>query len=379
MPAPSGMNPVIYEAMALTGENQAYSPDDPETPIPIVDQTGQEQQMDPAALVAEGMAFAGHYMAKNGPTQARHVGKARQMTKGQLEEQKMNEKQGYPSNLDEAAKVKELENKVVNIEAGIGQILDRLGKVYIEEDMEFVPPGQSSPVSPASNVSTGGSPEFPAAPPTQIQAPLATVPQPSPVSTDSSESNEPENKPPKLRQVTLRDGRRISVPATTPPATPMSLGPATDQAQPPQQMEVEDFTNNSDDWDDPIAVVPEPEQDESRDDPKKVEADRTLARTQQLVQDVNAFMQANDVHRFWRRHVSRSLHRHVGYNGWPKELQDEFNNRFHGFLQDPQFVTSVCRKIISMELGHALGVKWVVSFLVATAGFTAFALCGLDG
>lgn len=153
----------------------------------------------------------------------------------------------------------------------------------------------------------------------------------------------------------------------------MNLGPATGTGQPPTQSEEDAFVNAvdpDDAWDYPVAVVPVSEEPEV--DPK-------LAQTQQLVQDVNDFMRASDVHRFWRRHLADKVHRHVGYNGWPKELQAEFDTRFQGFLNDPQFVTSVCRKVISMEMGHVLGAKWVTSFLVATAGFTAFALCQIDG
>ena len=371
MAAPPGMNPAIYDAMALAGENQVSSHDNPEAPIPIVGQTGEERMIDPAALAAEGMVFAGNYMASNGPTQASHIGKARQMTKGQLREQKMNEEQGYPSNLDEAEKVKELESKVANIESGIGQILAKMeGRVTpaLRSAAQSYLEDRSSQASPVSNAPIGGSPEFPDEQKTAT-AVLGTASPQSPRLTGLNELSEPENRQPKLRQVTLKDGRKINVPAVTSPATPMSLGLATDQTEPPTQLEDEADS----DWDDPVAVLPEPEQEVSDPTP-----DPKLAQTQQLVQDVNAFIQSNDVHRFWRRHISRNLHRHVGYNGWPKELQNEFNERFKGFLQDPQFVTSICKKIIGMELGPAIGSKHVVSFLVATAGFTAFALCGLD-
>jgi len=210
-----------------------------------------------------------------------------------------------------------------------------------------------------------------------MQEAYETAQQQSPASSVSNELNEPESRQPRLRQVTLKDGRKISVPATQAPANPMSLGPAAGvQEQPPTQLEEESF-EGADPWDDPIAVIP---QDENEEHVPAAEApDPILEKVQILVQEVNGFMQTNDVHRFWRRHLSRNLHRHVGYNGWPRELQVEFDTRFKGFLQDPQFVSSVCRKVVSMELGHALGVKWVVSFLTATAGFTAFALCGLDG
>lgn len=362
------MNQAMMDAMALEGGDQAYQ-DNPEAPIAVQDQSGEMVEMDPSALAAEGLGYAYRDMVVNGPTRPLHSQRdlergldQNKMTKAQLKEQKMNEEEGYPSNLDEARKVKDLERKVQNIETGIGQILSHLS-------------GQSSQARTPPSGPTGGTPASPAEVPTQTPVPSATVSPPSPPLTGSSGSNEPANRQPQLRQVTLSDGRTVSVPQTSPPA--MSLGPVAD-ALPPETPEVVAWAGPTsedgvDDWDDdPIAVVPEPEPEAPKADPK-------LARVQQLVQDVNGFMQTNDVHRYWRRHVGQKVHRHVGYAGWPTKLQTEFDVRFKGFLQDPQFVTSVCRKVIDMELGHALGAKWVAGFLVLTAGFTAFTLCGLDG
>ncbi len=364
------MNEQMMEAMALREETGPSYHDNPEAPIPIVDRGGQEQMVDPAAMAAEGMAYSNQYMASNGPTRATHIGKARTMTKGQLREQRMNEDQGYPSNLTEAERVKALEGKVTNIETGIGQILSYLhGKEPQQERPSFYARGSVGQSLPDSQSSEDRN---------VAQSSLVASPS-NPLSTDSSESSKPESRQPKPRQVTLKDGRKINVPAATSPATPMSLGPATDQPQAPVILEDLNDDNFTDGWDDPIAVVPEAKQDEPSKDFKRDEEAMKVVRVQQLVQDVNGFMQTNDVHRYWRRHLSQNLHRHVGYSGWPKELQKEFDERFKGFLQDPQFVSSICRKIISMELGHALGLKWVVSFLVATAGFTTFALVGLDG
>jgi len=349
------MNEAVLDAMSLEGGDQCYQ-DSPEAPIVVPDQSGQMVEVDPSTMAAEGLAFAHRYMESNGPTTASHnLFGARKMTKNQLEEQKMNEAEGYPSNLDEAQKVKDLENKVTNIETGISQILSHLS-------------GQSSPVSPQLSVPIGGSLGSPVGDPTQILVPSVIVSPPSPPLTVSVESNEPEKKLQPLQQVTLKDGRKISVPRTSLPA--MNLGPAADTEKPPTQLE-------EDDWDDnPIAVVPEPEL--VPEGPKVPEVDPKLVKVQQLVQDVNEFLRANDVHKFWRKYLGQKVHRHVGYAGWPKKLQSEFDVRFKEFLQDPQFVTSVCRKVMNMEMGHALGSKWVASMLVATAGFTAFALCGLD-
>lgn len=360
----------MREAMGLETSGE-YFEDNLEAPIAVPDSSGRMIEMDPSALAAEGMGFSQRYMASNGPTQPNRISKATTMTRAQLEEQKMNEREGYPSNLDEAQKVKDLGIKVQNIETGISQILSHLGANQSSASRNVA---QSSPPNLPQSGPTGGNPASPAASPTLTPAPSAIVPLPNPPSTVSGESTELENKQLPLRQVTLKDGRKISVPQASPPA--MSLGPATETVEPPTQVEEDKLRpGDNDGWgDNPIAVVPqpEPEAEEPKVDPK-------LAQTQQLVQDVNDFMRANDVHRFWRRHLAQNVHRHVGYNGWPKKLQAEFDVRFKGFLSDPQFVTSVCRKIISMELGHVLGAKQITSFLVATAGFTAFALIGLDG
>lgn len=340
---------VLMEAMKLEGADQ-FLEDSPEAPIQIQDQSGQIVEMDPAVIAAEGMGRSAAYMKENGPTRPTHLGRAKTMTKAQLEQQIANEKEGYPSSTEEAGKIQELESRMDTMAGGIEQILSHLS-------------GQSSPVKPEPSVQTGGSPVSPAEVPTLMSEVSGIVKPLSPPSTVSSESSEPESKQPKLRQVTLKSGKVVSVPQTSNRA--MNLGPATDSGSPPVQAE-------DDNWDDdPIAVVPESE--------KPPVEDPKVKQVMQLVQDVNGFLQSNDVHRFWRRTLSKDMHRHVGYSGWPKGLQVEFDKRFQGFLMDPTFVNSVCQKIIGMEMGYALGVKKATSFLVAVAGYTAFALCGLDG
>lgn len=354
---------IMKQAMELQNQPDVYFGDDPEAPIQVQTPDGQIIDASPEQLAAEGLAFAYRDMGKNHPIRPLHSAAdlergldENKMTRAQLEEQKMNEKAGYPSNLDEAQKVKELEGKVANIENGIGTILQHLQN------------GQSSPASVPQPVVTGGSQVSPVVNPTQMPGPSATVIPPSPPSTDFVESSEPENRQPQQRQVTLSDGRKISVPQTSSRA--MGLGPASDPA--PVQQDEEVVNALEDDWaDEPVAEAAPPIEPPAP-DPK-------LEQTQQLVQEVVTFMQANDVHRFWRRHLARNVHRHVGYSGWPKPLQEEFDKRFQGFLNDPQFITTICRKIVSMEFGPALGVKWVCSFITAAAGFTAFTLCGLDG
>lgn len=154
----------------------------------------------------------------------------------------------------------------------------------------------------------------------------------------------------------------------------MNLGPATDAVQPPQETPDDEFgeeTTIDDDWDEQIAVVPEVVPEEPKVDPK-------LERVATLVLQVNEFMKGNDVHRHWRRYLARGSHRHLNYDCWPQPLQAEFDTLFKGYLSDAQFVSSICRKVYDMDGGKVVGVKSVVSFLIASAGFTAFTLIGID-
>ncbi len=355
-------NPAIYEAMALQGDPASYQ-DSPEAAINI-----GGQMVDPQAVVASTMQLAGTYMKKNGPIQPMHSLVDREagldqnkMTKAQVKEQVMNEDQGYPSNLEEANKTKELENRVAGMETGINQIL-----VHLQNG----PVAPSSPPSPPLSVPIGGSPASPGVLTMPSPVPMPIAPQPNPSPSTPIASPVPVPKPQPRRQVTLSDGRKITEPG---PASPMSLGPAVGvQEQPPTQLEAEDF-EDADEWGD--AQITDPQQEEEIVEEIDVEQSRKAAhllKVQQLVQEVNAFMAGNDVHRFWRRHVANSLHRNIGYNGWPKQLQVDFDARFKGFLEDPVFISSLCDKIAGFELGHALGVKHVVAFIVAAAGFTAF-------
>ncbi len=353
-------NPAIYEAMQLQGDPASYH-DNPEAPINI-----GGQMMDPAAVVGETMQMAGHYMKENGPPLPMHSLTDREagldqnkMTKSQVKEQVMNEDQGYPSNLGEANKTKELENRVTGIENGISQILSRL---------QGDPPVPSFQPSQPVSVPIGGSLVSPVGQTTQDPAVTATVQPPNLLPSTPTASNvlEPRQQP--RRQVTLSDGRKITEPG---PASPLSLGPAVGvQELPPNQLE-----NDDDGWGDPVEVLPVVEEEI---DAEEARRGSELLKTQQMVQEVNAFMGANDVHRFWRRHVRNSLHRHLEYNEWPPALQRDFDQRFKGFLQDPQFVSSLCKKIVTFQQGHAIGVKHLVAYIVAAAGFTAFALSGID-
>lgn len=270
------------------------------------------------------------------------------MTKGQLEEQRMNEKAGYPSNLEEADRTKDLENRVAGIETGISQILGHLQNG-----------GPSSP-EPSQLPGPYNEPVDPARRPNRTQ-PL------SPPSTDSNGSPVPESQPTQLRTVTLPSGKTIAIPPVrNMKLNPMNLGPASPPTGAP------DGEGCMGDWDEPLAVVPEQVLPEPVVDPK-------MERVCILVEQVSRFLQTKDVHRVWRRWFGRSVHRNAGYDGWSGALKTEFDALFQSYLNDAQFVTSVCRKVIDMDNGPAIGSEHVATLVVAAAGFTAFTLSGLEG
>jgi len=354
------MTPEMEAAMQLQGATDGYLQDGPDA-----DYEGES----PETWAARGVANAHQYMAKNGPIQPTHRA-PKTMTKAQLAEQIMNEEQGYPSNLDEANKTKDLENRVSGIETGISQILNHLQSQVtasptgspVVSQLE----GPSYPESTPPNGNDGGTPVSPEGAPTQTPVPSGIVSRQNPQSIGSVELPEPTNKPQMPRQVTLSNGKKVMVPRST-STQAMNLGPqATNAPIGDDELAVEEEL-----WDEQLAVVPQVDPEEPKADPK-------LERVATMVLQVNEFLAGRDIHRDWRKLLAGHIHRHVGYSGWPRPMQAEFDTVFKSYLSDSGFVTSICRKVYDMDMGYALGVKPVVSFLVACAGFTAFTMIGLD-
>lgn len=317
------MNPEMEAAFQLeTGA------DNPEAHIPM--DGGAE--MSPEVLAAMGVGMSAQRMAGNGPYQPTHVA-PKTITKAQYKEQMMREDQGYPSNPDESAKVVELEGEVSQIKKGIEAILAHLGR--------------QSPAPPILERSPTGGPGF--------DVRMMEPPEKSPtlLPTVLPESKE--------RKVTLSDGRQISVPA-------LSLGPASNNVECDPVVEVPDdrhLDRGDEGWDDVVEVIRDPEVSSKPVDNPSI-----------LAGQVVEFLREGDPHRFFRRHLSR-VHRHVGYNGWDPNTKAEFDKRFKEFLNDRTFIENICKKILRMDFGHALADKHAASMVVATAGFTAFALAGL--
>ena len=347
------MNPEMEAAMQLQGETDGLLQDDP---------NAEYEGETPEAWAARGVGEAHQYMAKNGPIQPTHMA-PKTMTKAQLEEQRMNENHGYPSNLDEASKVKQMEGDLAEMKGMLRQIAGSLGG-----SQNDVP---SSPESTVPNGRSGGTPEFLAGHPVSTPKQSVTAkPQNHPL-TDSVGSPEPKSKPPPPRQVTLSSGKIVTVPQLT-STQAMNLGPATNSPSgesPPnaEPLTDEEFETSIDDL---FAVVPQTG--------AEPDADPRLEQVANMVLQVNEFLGSRDVHRDFRRLIASHIHRHLGYSGWPADMKSEFDTHFKSYLSDSGFVTSICKKVYDMDMGYALGVKPVVSLLVASAGFTAFTMIGLD-
>lgn len=331
--------------MAMTPEMEAaFALDNPQ---PMYQESAvtqgqpEEAEMTPGQAVGMGMGMAEEYMKSNGPPHATHLARAKTMTRGQLEEQMKNEKDGYPSNLEEADKVKQLETKVEQIEGGVHKILAHLtnlgGATPIRRNPVNFPKGEESTVGHV----------------------VPTNPQPT-------LQPEPQLQP---RTVTLKNGKVVVIP--TVPSRAMGLGPAGDENPPASDLEV----GAEDLWapDQPAIAgqVAIPADDEPAEDPRMVQLEA-------LVSGTIEFLRSHDPHKVWRKHLVTHLHRHMGYSGWPRKFQGDFDRRFQAYLSDSQFITTTCRKVLNMELGDSVGVQWVATMAVIAAGWMAFAMSGLD-
>ena len=284
--------------------------------------------------VGMGMGQAAKYMATNGPPYAIHLAPAKTMTMQEFKEQEMREKMGLPSRASEAERVQTLESKVEKIETGISQILSHLTN-----------PGGATP--------------------TPVIQPAREIPIPTPVlPKESAQQTLPQELPQQPKTVTLKSGKKVLIPTIQRQA--LNLGST------PEEIVTTPGPEEDDLWtEDQIVAQVEVPEEEPVEDPR-------LVQLQKLVEDTINFLKTHDPHRVWRKHLSTHLHRQVGYSGWSKKLQGEFDKRFQSFLSDPQMITTTCRKVLEMELGAAVGVQWVATMLVMAAGWAAFAMCGLD-
>lgn len=339
----------------------------------VVDPYQAEPEVD---VMAQGMAQTASYMAANGPTRPIHRRRASVITKAQLEEQKMNEAAGLPSNLDEASRVLDLEKKVQSVDSKLEQILGLLA------------PNVAPPLTPPVRQPVAETPLD-----RILQTPLKPVPQPGP----SVRPTAPTTTEPKAP---------LSPPdSSTPPQRPLvSLGTAPDtvnEDEPPGEAwlsdaDIQDFSraafppgpggaqpiplNSGETLEELVASpgedhwgVEEITEDEPKTKEELVEAKR-LERTQILTDQVTGWLKQKDPRKFWRQFLGGSCNKNLSYNTWPKEFQQPFDERFSQMLGDAHFVANICGRILKMQNGHLVGPNVAGAFVTVVAGFLSFAL-----
>lgn len=307
----------------------------------------------------QGLAQAVAYMAKNGPMQPVHRRRAKTMTQTQLEEQKMNETAGLPSNLDEATRVVALEQRVQSMDSKLDQIVGALtGNPVAPPHTPQVRPDveRPQPADPKVKRMVESPPPLrTVAPPTVTQIP--EVPESPP---DTSQPNWPQ---PASRE--------------TAPPSPLSLGPVgsqgpeptIDEALVPGEDIIEAPSSPGEDQFDMEAIIEE--DDEPTADLYK---QKQLERQQILTDQVSTWLKTKDPHKFWRKFLSGACNKNLSYNAWPKEFQEPFNKRFKQMIEDPTFISTLCGRILKFQNGPLVAPHVVGAFIVVIAGMLSFAL-----
>ena len=349
--------------------------------------------------VNHGLALGMEYMRQNGPTQAIHRGKAKMMTKQQLEEQRMNEAKGLPSNLEEAGRVVGLEQKVSEIGETVNKLATVLGGFIQSQqppnpyplptdapithprnlvlEIKPTPTDLSQPprTAPVGDVGQPHTPqEKPVAEPLDSSAPngtLAAVLNPPtpllpvlPTVKLTGVVETPESVPDSSRPVTPPQASQ----ETQPPTPSMALGPVGTPGPVVEHSDQFQLTEESSPGSDVSVLV---EEEAPQVDP--VEQKR-LERQQILTDQVTDWLKSKDPHKFWRQFIAGSCNKNLSYNTWPKEFQDPFNERFQAMITDPIFIASLCGKVVKFQNGHLVAAHVMGAFIVATAGFLSFAL-----
>lgn len=107
-----------------------------------------------------------------------------------------------------------------------------------------------------------------------------------------------------------------------------------------------------------------------------LEETKRLSRQQMLTEQVSNWLKTKDTHKFWRQFIAGTCNKNLSYNTWPTEFQEPFDKKFKAMIDDPAFISVLCGRIVKMQMGHLVAPHVAGAFVVATAGFLAFALLG---
>lgn len=333
--------------------------------------------------VSEGLARGVSYMARNGPVRPVQKVPARMITRQQLEEQKMNEAAGLPSNLDEASRVVALEKKILNMSTNMDKILQLLSQPSNAPAME-TPPKEVYTVPQGHLLQEQGLPPTPQASPDVQPSELESWNQEvwanQTVQTSTHPDQETGRPTPEveLRESPLgfsQQALQLPVSLETRTVTPekffgpttVTLGPTGSRGPGPDEDRYELTEEVSPG--EVVAVAEEPEPT-----PEDVVEMKRLSRQQMLTEQVSNWLKSKDTHKFWRQFLAGACNKNLSYNTWPPEFQGPFNDKFKAMVADPAFVSTLCGRITKMQMGHLVAPHVAGAFVVVTAGFLAFAL-----
>lgn len=339
-------------------------------------------------VASRGMANAQQYMATNGPVfpiqLKRALNQAKVMTQAQLEEQKMNESQGLPSNLDEASRVKTLETTVSGLNTNMEAILALLRDpaqgplvaqprtppvkpVEVQPVPSIVPPQPQPVLDPRPTpVSVRHVPE------TAVQTVQNTSPESTPDFFPHHSTSTTETEADRIERIVrerlaaidqddrraevedleeqLQESKRLADANQVPPGDP------TDPVEQPSP-------------DQPIVDVVE----ELEPDISQTEAVR-LKRLEALVSQTTQWIKVKNPLKFFKRFIGTTCNKNLSFNTWPATTQAAFTKRFEATVRDPAFVSTICGRIMNMDNGKLVAPHVAGAFTTVLAGFLSFAM-----
>jgi len=332
---------------------------------------GGNQQVNEMDVASQGMTNSLRYMQSNGPTYPiqlkRNLRQPTTMTQAQLEEQKMNESQGLPSNIDEASRVVALEGKIETMEGGINAILQ-----HLQGGQPPTPQARPAVVPPVRTSLLPVPPPVPVprlipvpVPPDPEMARLTTQPV-SPVSTPdffphlSTPTETESDRIERIVQERLAEARaksdeqdQIQLTEERPYGVDRDPIQLTEEALSPDEISV--------------SVVEEPLVVDQAEQLK-------LQRQETLVSQTTQWIQVKDPLKFFKRFVGTTCNKNLSFNTWPATTQAAFTERFDAMVRDPSFISTLCGRILNMENGHLVAPHVAGAFITVIAGFLSFAM-----
>lgn len=354
------------------------------TPGPTVNISGQVTQAGMPVesvevnIVSEGLERAMSYMSKNGPLRPIQRFQAPKITQQQLEEQKMNEAQGLPSNLDEASRVVALEKTVSNLNSNMAKITDLLEKALQSQSVLEQPPIRQGklvdrpPYSPRNlNPIVVENRQYPVSIPSVLATETQIPEDERPISLQGfcPQPSPPPASPETIVHTKEYDGMRIAEfdGPNTGRVAPVTLGP-TGSTGPDSHEDRYELTDESSPGEAEEVI------DEPTPPPVDVAEMKRLSRQQMLTDQVTDWLKSKDTHKFWRQFIAGACNKNLSYNTWPPEFTGPFDKKFKSMVADPSFVSVMCGRITKMQMGHLVSPHVAGAFVVATAGFLSFAL-----